>query len=75
MSAVSGERALELSVNGEARVVPAGTTVGGLLQVLGLQPGQAAVERNGAVLPRAQHGATELQQGDVIEVVTFVGGG
>jgi sulfur carrier protein len=75
MSAMSGERTLELLVNGEARVVPAGTTVVQLLQTLGVQPGQAAVERNGAVLPRARHGETELQQGDVIEVVTFVGGG
>lgn len=71
----AGERAIELTVNGEARVVPAGTTIAGLLEVLGLQPGQAAVERNGEVVPRARHGETALSAGDVLEVVTFVGGG
>ena len=67
--------AIGLSVNGERREVPAGTTVAGLLAQLGLGEGQAAVERNGAVVPRRQHGETVLRDGDAVEVVTFVGGG
>ncbi len=65
----------QVTVNGEARVVPAGTTVLGLLQMLKVKPEQAAVERNGEVVPRRQHGETTLCAGDVLEVVTFVGGG
>ncbi|MCS6913059.1 MAG: sulfur carrier protein ThiS [Myxococcota bacterium] len=64
-----------LTLNGEPYQVPAGTTVAGLLRALGMEPGQAAVERNGAVLPRREHEVTVLQEGDVVEVVTFVGGG
>ena len=75
MSAAETSQTIELTVNGEPRAVPAGTTVGQLLGALGLQPGQAAVERNGEVLPRARHGETALQAGELIEVVAFVGGG
>lgn len=66
---------IALQVNGEPRRVPAGTTVLGLLQELRIPPEQAAVERNGEVVPRRLHGATALVAGDVLEVVTFVGGG
>jgi len=62
-------------VNGESRQVDAGTTVLGLLAELGLDPRQVAVERNRDIVPRAKHGATELSEGDQLEVVTFVGGG
>ena len=34
-----------------------------------------AVELNLEVVPRAQHGATVLREGDKLEVVTLVGGG
>jgi thiamine biosynthesis protein ThiS len=37
--------------------------------------GRVAVERNGVVLRQAEHGQTRLLEGDVLEVVTFVGGG
>lgn len=64
-----------IRLNGEAREVPEGATVIGLLQVLGMRQELCAVERNGEVVPRAEHGQTVLSEGDAIEVVTFVGGG
>ena len=33
------------------------------------------MERNGEIVPKAAYGETILQDGDVIEVVNFVGGG
>lgn len=66
--------AITLTVNGEARSVPAGTTVRGLLDLMNLR-GHAAVERNRAIVPRAEHPATALADGDVLEVVHLVGGG
>jgi len=33
------------------------------------------VEVNREIVPRAQHSRNSLQQGDVVEIVTFVGGG
>lgn len=34
-----------------------------------------AVERNGEIVPKAQYGEVILADGDVVEVVSFVGGG
>lgn len=66
---------ITVMVNGDARAVPAGTTVGELLVVLGLGGRRVAVERNKEVVPRAAHAATALADGDRLELVTFVGGG
>lgn len=66
---------IRITVNGEAREVPAGTTVAGLLGRLGHHGGRVAVERNRNVVPRATHGEVVLTDGDHLEVVTFVGGG
>jgi sulfur carrier protein len=66
---------MRLTVNGEGREVPEQTTVRGLVELLGLHDGPVAVERNGDVVPRAEHVSTGLGEGDVIEIVHFVGGG
>lgn len=66
---------MNVQVNGEARSVPEGTTVRGLVEMLGLNDGPVAVERNGEVVRRAQHASLALAEGDVIEIVHFVGGG
>lgn len=66
---------LAITVNGDARDVPAGLTVAGLLEHLGLGGRRVAVERNRAVVPRAEHATTTLAAGDRLEVVAFVGGG
>ncbi len=64
-----------VTVNGEGREVPEAITVRGLIELLGLTDGPVAVERNGDVVPRAEHTSTALRAGDVLEVVHFVGGG
>ncbi len=66
---------MQITVNGETREVQAGTTVLGLIHTLGLTEGPVAVERNRAVVPRAEHESTELAGGDELEIVHFVGGG
>lgn len=66
---------MRLTVNGEERDVPAPLTVRALIELLGLGDGPVAVERNGEVVPRAAHAGTALGDGDVIEIVHFVGGG
>ena len=64
-----------VTVNGEAREVPDQVTVRGLIELLALGGGPVAVERNGDVVPRAEHAQTALAAGDVVEIVHFVGGG
>lgn len=66
---------MHVSVNGETREIPEGTTIRGLVELLGLKGDRIAVERNLSVVPRAQHAETKLEEGDRLEIVTFVGGG
>jgi thiamine biosynthesis protein ThiS len=56
-------------------MVPDGCTVAGLLVHVHLEPARVAVERNQDIVPRATWNATTLDDGDQIEIVTFVGGG
>jgi len=67
--------AMRATVNGETIDLPDGLTVSALLQHLGVRAERVAVERNGAVVRRARHGEEKLAQDDVLEIVTFVGGG
>jgi thiamine biosynthesis protein ThiS len=66
---------IRIAVNGAERDVPAGTTVGALVVLLGMNRARVAVERNRDVVPRATYDEVVLAPGDRIEVVTFVGGG
>jgi thiamine biosynthesis protein ThiS len=66
---------IQVMVNGETREFAAGTTVGGLLQSLGLHPQLVVVEHNREILDRAVLDATEVREGDNLELVHFVGGG
>lgn len=64
-----------IRVNGDDREVPAGLTVAGLLEHLGLHPRMIVVERNGEILRREAVGAASVEGGDRYELVHFVGGG
>ncbi len=66
---------LHLTLNGEPHTATAGDTVADLLVALRLPRETVAVERNRDVVRRADHASTRLQDGDVIELVQFVGGG
>jgi sulfur carrier protein len=62
-------------VNGEAREVPQGETIAGLVRALGLDPERLAVELDRKIVRRAQWAGTPLVAGAEIEIVQFVGGG
>jgi sulfur carrier protein len=66
---------MRATINGEEQDLPEGLTVSALLRHLGVRAERVAVERNGAVVKRAQHESEPVRAGDVIEVVSFVGGG
>ncbi len=69
------DRTIQITVNGDVRKVPAGRTVTALLDDLELHPGMVVVEKNREILDRDRYGETELRDGDVLELVHFVGGG
>jgi thiazole synthase len=64
-----------ITVNAEARSFPGPLTVADLLRQLGKDPAKLAIEVNRDVVPRAEHSARELRDGDAVEIVTLVGGG
>lgn len=66
---------MNLTVNGDPVTIDDGATVRALIEQLELTEGPVAVERNGQVVTRAEHEQTRLEEGDVVEIVHFVGGG
>jgi sulfur carrier protein len=66
---------IQISVNGEARSIAPGVTLARLIEDLALTGKRVAVERNGEIVPRSQHGETQLAAGDKLEIVVAVGGG
>jgi len=68
---------MRITINGEARDLDAATvdTVSALLTALGLPPERVAIEHNGAIVRRPDRASTPVTDGDVVEIVTLVGGG
>lgn len=66
---------MHITLNGEAYELEGSCNVAELLAKLDADPRIVAVERNAAIVPRSQHGATALQEGDRLEIIGFIGGG
>jgi thiamine biosynthesis protein ThiS len=72
---LEAENTVSIRVNGEHRRVRAGLSLADLALELGLEPAKVAVERNLEIVPRSLLGETPVEDGDELEIVTFVGGG
>ena len=66
---------MEIQLNGQRRVVEAGSSLSDLLRSEGLAERRVAVEVNGEIVPRGLHPTQRLQTGDRIEIVHALGGG
>jgi sulfur carrier protein len=67
---------MQLTVNGETRSFDtAPQSVEALLVALSLPRERVAVELNGSIVRRAERETRSLADGDVVEIVTLVGGG
>ncbi|TAL25637.1 MAG: sulfur carrier protein ThiS [Frankiales bacterium] len=66
---------MQLTVNGQARDVPAGTSLPELVESLGLRVGSVVVEHNGTALLRSELAGVQLADGDRLELVRAVAGG
>ena len=73
--AADSSLSLSLTVNGEPRRIADGATIADLVHSLELEVKKVAVERNGEIVPRSTLGEVMLADGDVLEIVHFVGGG
>ena len=52
-----------------------GMTIGAYLEQMQYDRVRIAIERNGDIVPKAEYDTVVLQDGDVLEIVRFVGGG
>jgi len=66
---------MTLHINGEPRDFSDGLTLAALVEQLGMKADRVAVELNLEIVPRANWPATQLNPGDKLEIVHFVGGG
>jgi sulfur carrier protein len=66
---------MTITLNGESRNVPSGTTVADLLGTLEVPSKHVAVEVNLELVPRGRHAEQILHENDRLEIVTLVGGG
>jgi thiamine biosynthesis protein ThiS len=65
---------MKLTINGQQQD-SAASTLAQLIEHLGMKQDRVAVELNRNIVPRDQWAATNLTEGDQLEIVHFVGGG
>ena len=67
--------AMQIQVNGQPRDCRLGATVADLLRELKITTERVAVELNLEILDRNDFDRRSLQQGDRVEILSFIGGG
>ncbi|MDX2115233.1 MAG: sulfur carrier protein ThiS [Planctomycetota bacterium] len=66
---------MTVTVNGLPVTLHDGATLRHLIEHLDLADAPCAAEVNKSLVPHRRHASHELRDGDVVEVVTLVGGG
>lgn len=66
---------MKIHINGEEKEIVDGLNIAALLDELEIRPGRVVVELNRTIISRDAQKLTSLKEGDVLEIVHFVGGG
>ncbi len=66
---------MRVTINGEVRDLENCGTLAAFLEDSGLSAKNVVVERNGEIVPGGEFSLVEFEEGDVLEVLRFVGGG
>ena len=66
---------MNIVVNGEDKIIDPAWSVQKMLNAWGMEQSPCAVEINGELVPKRQHIQHQLHEGDVLEIVSLVGGG
>lgn len=66
---------ITVTVNGQPRRLPEGTSISDLLTACGFPDTGIAVAVNRTVIPRSRHAEQLLVEGDSVDAVQAVGGG
>ena len=75
LGALPADDSIRVRINGEDRRARRGTSLAGLLADLALDPRAVVVEHNRAIVRREALATTNVEEGDALELVHFVGGG
>jgi len=66
---------MKLLINGENREFNSQLSLSSLVEQLGMKTDRVAIELNRNIVPREHWAETNLNDGDRLEIVHFVGGG
>jgi len=66
---------MKITCNGQIKNIDPGTTPVTLIQDLDLNPDTVVVECDGRIVKREEYDTLILTEGNIIELVRFVGGG
>jgi thiazole synthase len=66
---------LSITLNGSPHPLLHPTTLAALVESLQLEPAKIAIEINRSIIPRSRWAEQRVNEGDVMEVIQFVGGG
>lgn len=66
---------MHITLNGEKKEIPNNATVSGLLEFLNIQHQRVAVELNLEIVKKDKFSTTTIQEGDSLEIVSFMAGG
>jgi sulfur carrier protein len=66
---------MKITVNGETKEVAPKTTLVSLITGMGLNPDTVVAECDGKIIKRDEYDSLVLQDGNVLELIRFVGGG
>jgi sulfur carrier protein len=66
---------MNIIINGTSQQITSGKNLSDIVPTFCKQPKHVITELNGTIVPSGQWAQTKLQDGDALELVTFVGGG
>lgn len=66
---------MQITLNGKPYTLEHSVNLSELSAILKLESTQVAIERNRKIIPRGLYKETMINEGDEIEIVTFIGGG
>jgi sulfur carrier protein len=64
-----------VQINEKSVEVKKGSTITDVVNHLGLNPKNIAIEVDGKIIPKSKHDSFVIENKSIIEVISFVGGG
>ena len=66
---------MQITINGIDHTISEGISITALMKDLQIDPRKVAIEQNLCIVPANEYAETYLNDGDILEVVQFIGGG